>query len=321
MLTLCRTSLSRGQLVTESFHQFSQLAPELRRSVWRASWAPRNIVVFHNNYPNEEWFANSNKGLPASAFVNRESRDETLLHFAWSFARFPIAAPIKIRINFNINILFVASRDCQPRLTHELKTSPELRCLQQISVREWLPVGLLSKTYAHHWPGVWGRAKFLVPRLRNRSQLREQFAGSFHNDVQSALHVTQCLLASHFPALREITLRPLGPENFWDECHERLWTEQWFELKRHTVKSIEFPRLKSEGDKTVRVNYSPLKYQSTGCPQPLNGFDWRCLSYAMEYALGCDGFQRELRKYEEEEYEEEEAEEEEAEEEEADEEE
>ncbi|KAI1369744.1 hypothetical protein F5Y08DRAFT_477 [Xylaria arbuscula] len=67
------------------FHLFGELPTELRLEIWAHTWEPRTVSI----YPiNENYFLlpEGKNQLPASAYVNSESRSETLRHYKRCFA-------------------------------------------------------------------------------------------------------------------------------------------------------------------------------------------------------------------------------------------
>ncbi|KAI0538346.1 hypothetical protein GGR58DRAFT_526461 [Xylaria digitata] len=67
------------------FHLFGQLPTELRLQIWAHTWKPRTISLYAID--RDHFLLPGGKNLlPASAYVNRESRSETLRHYKRCFS-------------------------------------------------------------------------------------------------------------------------------------------------------------------------------------------------------------------------------------------
>ncbi|KAI0546839.1 hypothetical protein F4679DRAFT_556140 [Xylaria curta] len=68
--------------MAEQLHLFAELPIELRLKIWAHTWEPRTITLF----PASGVYSLTDKNpLPTSAYVNSESRSETLQHYKRCF--------------------------------------------------------------------------------------------------------------------------------------------------------------------------------------------------------------------------------------------
>ncbi|KAI0805026.1 hypothetical protein GGR55DRAFT_293963 [Xylaria sp. FL0064] len=157
----------------QMFHLFGQLPTELRLKIWTHSWAPRTVSLYlvdadHFLRPGDRNL------LPASGYVNSESRSETLRHYKRSFVH-----PDKTGFrwfNFDLDILCLATSwpfldDLDPR---------DLRQVQRLIIPETLPGTRAVTPCETTWP--------------------EPVTESFKSPK------VEQLLMEKYPNLREITL-------------------------------------------------------------------------------------------------------------------
>ncbi|KAI0018562.1 hypothetical protein F4780DRAFT_781249 [Xylariomycetidae sp. FL0641] len=109
--------MSQQSLNMQTFEPFKYLPTELRRAIWRFTWVPRDVVIMVyalNHFQDCRWRPKA--PLPASGYVCRESRDETLRYYKRCFE-----SRVTRRhtfFNYEINNLFVLIT--RRLLVHEL---------------------------------------------------------------------------------------------------------------------------------------------------------------------------------------------------------
>ncbi|KAI0428367.1 hypothetical protein F5Y09DRAFT_289397 [Xylaria sp. FL1042] len=155
------------------FHLFGQLPTELRLKIWAYSWVSRTVSLYlidadHFLRPGDENL------LPASGYVNSESRSETLRHYKRSFVH-PDKSDFRW-FNFNLDALCLATSwpfldDLDPA---------DLRQVQRLIIPETLPSTLAATPCPSTWP--------------------EPVTESFKSPK------VEKLLAEKYPNLKEITL-------------------------------------------------------------------------------------------------------------------
>ncbi|KAI1753519.1 hypothetical protein F4782DRAFT_529398 [Xylaria castorea] len=156
------------------FHFFGQLPTELRLQIWVYTWKPRTVTL----YPveNDYFLRPTNKNrLPASAYVNSESRSETLRYYKRCFAQ-----QDDFRwFNFRLDTLCIPVLCCPQEL--EFLDPGDLRKVQRLIVPETVPGNIHAETPCEDtWP----------------DPVTESFESP---EVEE-------LLRENYPALREITL-------------------------------------------------------------------------------------------------------------------
>ncbi|KAI1159081.1 hypothetical protein F5B18DRAFT_638118 [Nemania serpens] len=114
------------------FHLFGQLPTELRLEIWVHSWEPRTISLFPIDYDNLIRPGGKNR-LPASGYVNYESRSETLRHYKRCFAH-PDKSDFRW-FNFRLDTL------CVPTSMRDIEKLDyrDFRQVQRLIIPELLP--------------------------------------------------------------------------------------------------------------------------------------------------------------------------------------
>ncbi|KAI1170350.1 hypothetical protein F4777DRAFT_592001 [Nemania sp. FL0916] len=114
------------------FHHFGQLPTELRLMIWVQSWTPRTVTIYPTGH-RQFSYPRGKVLLPASGYVNTESRGETLRHYKRSFA-YQNDTDAPCWFNFELDTLCVA---CRPLCFSDLNVS-DLRQLQRLIIPEQL---------------------------------------------------------------------------------------------------------------------------------------------------------------------------------------
>ncbi|KAI1202099.1 hypothetical protein F5X97DRAFT_253134 [Nemania serpens] len=96
--------LRERELRKRAFHLFGQLPTELRLEIWAHTWHPRTVSIGLIDY-DETPPPREKNPLPASGYVNFESRSETLRYYKRSFAR-PGTSDFRW-FNFRLDTLWV----------------------------------------------------------------------------------------------------------------------------------------------------------------------------------------------------------------------
>ncbi|RYC62274.1 hypothetical protein CHU98_g3943 [Xylaria longipes] len=167
----------RQQKQQQVFHLFGQLPTELRLQIWAYTWKPRTVAL----YPvaDDDFLRPMDRKknrLPASAYVNSESRSETLrYYYKRSFAERD-----DFRwFNFGLDTLCLAAENGLQLL--QFLDSDDLRKVQRLVVPETIPSLIQAATpCSDTWP---------VP-------VTESFESPEIEEV----------LQKNYPALKEITL-------------------------------------------------------------------------------------------------------------------
>ncbi|KAI1505639.1 hypothetical protein F5X99DRAFT_214800 [Biscogniauxia marginata] len=296
-----------------SFERFPILPPELRRGVWHATWTPRDVKPRLKQ--TDDGPVTVGADLPVSAWVNHESREETLRRYKLAFA---IGAhPTRVYFNFDLDTLYLGVRDRQPRA---LFGAGDLARVQRLSVPKWLPVGLVTDKFAEVSDDFWDQAAFPVPRLEGREKLLERFASSLPPPPDGAtpapatnstsvtypngdrniseleagpsmLRAARCLCATHFPALKELKLQAIRDRNgpaARDGMGVPLASAAWaLRLRRYEI--LKMPRLgKKQGD-DLFVSHGRIESFLPRLMGPFTDHDWKCMAHSLEFAFGAEG--------------------------------
>ncbi|TGJ88613.1 hypothetical protein E0Z10_g170 [Xylaria hypoxylon] len=184
----------RQQQRKQMFHLFGQLPTELRLEIWAQTWEPRSLSI----YPiDDDHFLcpGGRNRLPASAYVNSESRSETLRHYKRRLAH---RDKTDFRwFNFHLDTLCLGGDSwfldkLDPR---------DLRQLQRLIVPEALLGAIRAATHCHDtWPEPVTRS-FESPMVKER-------------------------LEEKYPSLREIAFATTGkwfppyvPDDIRENCY------------------------------------------------------------------------------------------------------
>ncbi|KAJ8126527.1 hypothetical protein O1611_g7112 [Lasiodiplodia mahajangana] len=155
------------------FHLFGKLPTELRLEIWTHTWEPRTVTI----YPTENGVFMRPRGgnfLPASGYVNFESRSETLRYYKRCFDH---GDEKDFRwFNFDLDTLCVATDPCL-----DLLDLTELRQLQRLIVPD-------------DFPGV----------VRAATRCRDTWPKPITESFESAK--VEEYLQEYYPSLREVTL-------------------------------------------------------------------------------------------------------------------
>ncbi|KAI1131175.1 hypothetical protein F5Y10DRAFT_79040 [Nemania abortiva] len=159
------------------FPFFRELPAELRCMVWEHSWEPRTVTLYPIEPTDKPVFLRPRGGnlLPASGYVNTESREHTLRRYKRCFSH---GDSTDFRwFNFHLDTLCLATFGYYlVKLDHA-----ELRQVQRLIVPEWFPGCVRAATPC---PDTWP----------------EPVSESFDSPEMEEL------LEKHYPSLREITL-------------------------------------------------------------------------------------------------------------------
>ncbi|KAI3321008.1 hypothetical protein HD806DRAFT_546837 [Xylariaceae sp. AK1471] len=164
----------RRQQQQREFHLFGKLPTELRLKIWVYTWKPRTVSLYPID--DDHFLRPGGKNpLPASGYVNFESRSETLRHYKRCFAH-PDKTDFRW-FNFRLDTLCLAASwwfldKLDPR---------DLRQVQRLIVPEPLSSAISAATPCRDkWP--------------------EPVTESFESPMVKEL------LEENYPSLREITL-------------------------------------------------------------------------------------------------------------------
>ncbi|KAI0189878.1 hypothetical protein F4808DRAFT_32234 [Astrocystis sublimbata] len=209
-----------------SFHLFGKLPTELRRMIWRFALEPR-IVTILPSWDCYEMQPRRKPRLPASGYVNRESRSETLRHYKRCFE---LEGDFHW-FNFDLDTL----------------CSPTGVCLQICQFRD--PSDLM-KVQRMISPNS------LPNKLKAKMPCEDTWPDPVIDSIDPSDEVQEGL-ESNFPALREVTLTSFR----WHLHHEieeytgDVIGVSWQRDDSHCYAKLAHMRTAYLGK--VRVNYSP----------------------------------------------------------------
>lgn len=153
------------------FHLFGQLPTELRLEIWVHSWEPRTISLFPIDYDNLIRPGGKNR-LPASGYVNYESRSETLRHYKRCFAH-PDKSDFRW-FNFRLDTL------CVPTSMRDIEKLDyrDFRQVQRLIIPELLPgLACVWTPCPDTWPET-AIQSFESPMIEDIGGLKVRFSPS-----------------------------------------------------------------------------------------------------------------------------------------------
>ncbi|CAJ2507347.1 Uu.00g085330.m01.CDS01 [Anthostomella pinea] len=208
---------SNGMTTAErptTFHFFSKLPSSVRRRIWRHTWEPREVVP--TDFVQEGCFIRGapydyHEHMPASGYVNQESRQETILHYELSF-RSPLNRA-GVWFNFSLDTLFMPLHH-RPWVHYD---HDDLERLQRLSMPEWLPVGWYDATKRPlQWPS-------LPTRICRQEAFKVKTGSSKALLENPELYGARKLLTIRCPNLKELHLRLNPPRlrslQIWRQHH------------------------------------------------------------------------------------------------------
>ncbi|KAI1823735.1 hypothetical protein F4861DRAFT_549488 [Xylaria intraflava] len=216
---------------TPIFHHFGRLPSELRLKIWVHSWEPKTITIFPSNTGHFILRRTPNKKdinrLPSSAYVNAESRSETLRYYKRCFAQ---RDKSDFRwFNFRLDTLCVAG-DCHLKKLRFLDPN-DLKKVQRLIVPESSPVCTKAATPCEDtWP--------------------KPSADSFESPG------VEHLLRKNYPNLREITLttsRWYISSIYGTRNHYEFWFIRW-----HVFQEWGWGYMRNTHIGKLKVRHSPL---------------------------------------------------------------
>ncbi|OTA99916.1 hypothetical protein M426DRAFT_15972 [Hypoxylon sp. CI-4A] len=256
-----------------TFHKFTQLPAELRLIIWPLTWQPRTVQIRSGKCRDP---------LPASACVHWESRQETLRFYKAMFTTTPPNFMVypPFYINDNLDTVDIP---CHVPLV-ALLPGGDLATVQNLSVPEWYIVGSGDYLMADLW----------ARRDKERADLLDCFYDSLLRTSPTNRHfwVIQCLLATHFPALRKISL--LGYKNCGiSRCthYERciLYLRSGPRDYDSYTRSIQIPLVGEREGQEIEVEYLHYRRGVEGVPESedsLGEVELRRLANSLEWAFG-----------------------------------
>ncbi|KAI0490613.1 hypothetical protein F4859DRAFT_508412 [Xylaria cf. heliscus] len=212
------------------FHLFGQLPTELRLRIWRYTWEPRTVSLFPAT-PDSFLRRKSRKPLPASAYVNSESRSETLRYYECCFAQ--INGDFRW-FNFHIDTLCLALND--NLLDLNILDPTDLEKVQRLIVPGIFPGIVRADTPCRDtWP--------------------EPMTESFESPaVERALRY-------NYPSLREITLTTSrwAVAEFFDLAEEDNWHFEFWFIQMETLPSSRgWGHMRTTYIGGLKVRHTPL---------------------------------------------------------------